>query len=67
VNFLSSWSGDDEFCKTTTAKKAGRGGARPSQPLFNPEKGGELMEIYTLEVELLEEIIAPIGSSVGGG
>jgi len=48
-------------------KKAGRGGARPSQPPFNPEKGGELMEIYTLEVELLEEIIAPIGSSVGGG
>jgi len=25
------------------------------------------MEIYTLEVELLEEIIAPIGSQVGGG
>jgi len=25
------------------------------------------MEIYTLEVELLEEIIAPIGSQLGGG
>jgi len=32
-----------------------------------PEKGGELMEIYTLEVELLEEKIAPLGSRVGSG
>lgn len=30
------------------------------------EKGGELMEIYTLEVEVLEDKLAPIGISVGG-
>jgi len=33
----------------------------------NPEKGGELMDIYTLEVELLEEKIAPLGARVGSG
>ena len=32
-----------------------------------PEKGGVLMEIYTLEVEVLEDKLAPIGVSVGGG
>ncbi|GAB4326837.1 MAG: hypothetical protein Kow0074_21730 [Candidatus Zixiibacteriota bacterium] len=43
----------------------GRCGDRPNQPpVF--EKGGELMEIYTLEVELLEEKIAPLGARVGG-
>ena len=48
-------------------KKTGRGGTRPNQPPFNPEKGGELMENYTLEVELLEEMIAPLGARVGSG
>jgi hypothetical protein len=31
-----------------------------------PEKGGELMEVYTLEVEVLEDKLAPIGISMGG-
>ena len=39
----------------------------PVNRLMYPEKGGELMEIYTLEVELLEEKIAPLGSRVGSG
>ncbi len=47
-------------------KKPGRVGARPSQHTLYPEKGGELMEIYTLEVEVLEDKLAPIGGSSGG-
>lgn len=47
-------------------KKRGRVGARPSQHTLYPEKGGELMEIYILEVEVLEEKLAPIGGSSGG-
>lgn len=37
-------------------------------PVNHPvlEKGGELMEDYTLEVEVLEDKLAPIGISVGG-
>ncbi|HUU44842.1 MAG TPA: hypothetical protein VM118_03835 [Acidobacteriota bacterium] len=31
-----------------------------------PEKGGELMEVYTLEVEVLEDKLAPIGIRIGG-
>lgn len=58
---------DADGTDQSTHKEMGRGGTRPSQLPFYLEKGGELMEIYTLEVELLEEIIAPIGSQVGGG
>ena len=51
---------------TWIRKEQGRVGARPSQRTIYPQKGGELMEIYILEVEVLEEKLAPIGGSSGG-
>jgi len=47
-------------------KKQGPGWCPAQSTTIYPEKGGELMEIYTLEVEVLEEKLAPIGISVGG-
>jgi hypothetical protein len=44
-----------------------RAGAVPgSVNHLSMEKGGELMEIYTLEIEVLEDKLAPIGVRVGG-
>jgi len=38
----------------------------PFQHTLYAQKGGELMEIYILEVEVLEAKLAPIGGSSGG-
>ena len=62
---MSGDGGLDEGFDAET-KRTGRVGARPSQHTLYPEKGGELMEVYTLEVEILEDKLAPIGGSAGG-
>jgi hypothetical protein len=60
------WPGRPNEGLELEIKKPGRVGARPCQHTLYPEKGGELMEIYILEVEVLEEKLAPIGGSAGG-